>query len=69
MDPSSKRVLRVFVASPGDVAVERQSLAKVISELNMTLSVLAPETGIVLELVRWETHAAPGLGRRRTGRH
>ena len=62
MPPSVKRVLRVFVASPGDVIVERQALVKVISELNMTLAVLAPEKGIVLELVRWETHAAPGLG-------
>jgi hypothetical protein len=62
MSTSSKRVLRIFVASPGDVTVERQSLVKVITELNMTLSVLAPDTGIVLELVRWETHAAPGLG-------
>jgi Domain of unknown function (DUF4062) len=57
------RKIRIFVASPGDVLVERDHLAKVIEELNLTLSLLAPEKGLVLELVRWETHVAPGLGR------
>jgi hypothetical protein len=55
--------VRVFVASPGDVQSERAQLAKVIDELNLTISVIAPEKQIVLELVRWETHVHPGLGR------
>jgi hypothetical protein len=42
--------------------MERQALAKVIAELNLTLSILAPETALSQELIRWETHAAPGLG-------
>lgn len=58
----SKRILKVFVASPGDVWMEREALVKVISELNQTLTILAPEKGLALELIRWETHAAPGLG-------
>jgi hypothetical protein len=62
MPQQLRRNLRVFVASPGDVVVERQALAKVISELNLTLSILAPETALSLELIRWETHVAPGLG-------
>jgi hypothetical protein len=30
--------------------------------LNLTISAIAPEKRIVLELVRWETHVHPGLG-------
>ncbi len=60
--PATK--IRIFLASPGDVRAEREQLAKVVQkELNTTLSVLAPEKGIVVELVRWETHVHPGLGR------
>ena len=58
----SKRILKIFVASPGDVRKEREALVKVISELNQTLTILAPEKGLTLELIRWETHVAPGLG-------
>ena len=58
----SKRILKIFVASPGDVRKEREALVRVISELNQTLTILAPEKGLALELVRWETHVAPGLG-------
>jgi len=62
MSEDSKRILKVFVASPGDVQKEREILVKVISELNQTLTLLAPEKGLALELIRWETHVAPGLG-------
>ena len=62
MSNESKRILKVFVASPGDVRKEREALVKVISELNQTLTILAPEKGLALELIRWETHVAPGLG-------
>ena len=47
--PATK--IRIFLASPGDVRAEREQLAKVVQELNTTLSVLAPEKGIVVELV------------------
>ena len=56
------RKIRVFVASPGDVQFEREQLAKVINELNLTITAIAPEKRVLLELVRWETHAAPSLG-------
>jgi hypothetical protein len=55
--------VRVFVASPGDVKVERDALAGVVDDINWTLATLAPEKGVVLELIRWETHVAPGIGR------
>lgn len=51
--------LRVFVASPGDVRKERELLGNVIGELNRGI---AGEKGLVLELVRWETHAWPDIG-------
>lgn len=57
------RKVRIFVASPGDVQAERDQLARVIDELNLTIGAIAPEKNVVLELVRWETHVAPGLGR------
>lgn len=59
----AKRILRVFVASPGDVSEERDALAKLIAELNLTIAVVAPEKDISLEVVRWETHAFPAAGR------
>ncbi|HVO25309.1 MAG TPA: DUF4062 domain-containing protein [Candidatus Margulisiibacteriota bacterium] len=61
--PKPLRKIVIFVASPGDVQSERGQLAKVVDELNLTLTALAPEKGLFVELVRWETHATPGLGR------
>jgi hypothetical protein len=52
--------MRVFAASPSDVNEERDCLSKVVEELNRTLG---RERNIVLELVRWETHVAPDMGR------
>lgn len=52
--------LRVFVASPGDVAAEREHVKAVADELNRGI---AAQAGFVLEVVRWETHARPGMGR------
>ena len=52
-------VLSVFVASPTDVDDERTRLEEVIHELNVAW---ARNLGIRLELIRWETHAAPGFG-------
>ncbi len=54
------RKLRVFVASPRDVVEERRRLSPVIDELNRSV---AKDKGLVLELIRWETHATPDMGR------
>lgn len=58
----TKRVtkVRVFVSSPGDVQHERDSLPAVIEELNGTIG---QPLGVVIELVRWETHCHPAVGR------
>ncbi len=61
MDKLIKR-FKVFVASPGDVSLERNIIPKVIAEINLIISAIAPEKGILLDLIRWETHVHPGLG-------
>jgi hypothetical protein len=58
--PEDTKKIRVFVASPGDVGRERQGLKSVIDELNTTI---APYKGLSLELVKWETHVTPSMGR------
>lgn len=57
--PRDERVLVVFVASPSDLEAERARLEDVVRELNLTWS---RTLGLRLELVRWETHAYPGVG-------
>src|ERR1700741_876060 len=53
-----RRILRTFLASPGDVANEREIVNNVVAELNL---VWGEFLGVQLELVRWETHAFPGV--------
>jgi hypothetical protein len=52
-------LVRIFLASPADVAEERKAAQEVVSELNLTL---APHLGVYLELITWETHSAPSFG-------
>lgn len=54
-----QKLLKVFVASPSDLSLEREALEEVIKELNDTWS---DTLGISLALVKWETHAFPGFG-------
>jgi hypothetical protein len=53
------KVINVFVASPGDVAKERQCLSQVAERLNYQL---AEHLGVRLELMEWR-QVAPGMGR------
>ncbi len=57
--PVAERV-RVFVASPGDVTAEREQLRRVVAELNATLG---ERFALSIDLLGWETHAHPGMGR------
>jgi tetratricopeptide (TPR) repeat protein len=54
------RILRVVVASPGDVKKERDLVPLVLEELNKSLGA---DRRIRLEAVRWETDAYPGFDR------
>jgi len=58
----AQRHIKVFLASPSDVQAERESLARLIADINDVLTFLAPEPRITLELVRYETHAYPDVG-------
>jgi hypothetical protein len=58
-DPSFK-MIRVFVASPGDVKKERETIKLVIEELNRTIG---RELGVLLECLQWEDYVAPLMGR------
>lgn len=51
-------LLRVFVASPGDVKEERESITKVVNELNNIFD----KDNIFLKVVKWETDVSPGAG-------
>ena len=51
-------LLRIIVASPGDVQAERDALPAVLEELNRGI---AAAHGLRLELGRWETDAYPGF--------
>lgn len=52
-------MLRVFVASPGDVSEERERLHKAIEELNHSI---AEHKRFVLQAVDWKTDAWPAIG-------
>ena len=53
------RKLRVFVASPGDVAEERDLVSLIVGELRRSI---ANFVSVELEAIRWETHAWPDVG-------
>ena len=55
------RVVKVMIASPGDVAKERQLIRDVIHEWN---AVHAEDRRLVLMPIGWETHSTPAMGDR-----
>lgn len=56
--PSQITNYRIFLGSPSDLLDDRIAVEETINELNLTFG---PQNGIHLELVRWETHSAPGV--------
>ncbi|HEX3533461.1 MAG TPA: hypothetical protein VHT23_04515 [Gemmatimonadaceae bacterium] len=54
-----KQIVRLFLASPNDVR-ERGIVGVVVESLNRTFD---PELGIRIEVIKWETHVAPLMGR------
>lgn len=54
-----KTALRLFVASPQDVQVERSMMPGAIESLNELLDSVLP---VVVELWRWEVNATPAVG-------
>jgi hypothetical protein len=54
-----RRILRVFLASPGDLVPERQAAREIVADLN---DVVGREFGIHIDLLGWED-TMPGAGR------
>ncbi len=52
------QILKIVVASPGDVKAERETLEEVVAELNQGI---VADRGLRLELARWETDTHPGF--------
>ncbi len=59
----SPKTIRIFLASPSDVEEERDALSAFIQEINDVLAFLVPDRALRLELVRYETHTYPDMGR------
>jgi hypothetical protein len=53
------KIIRIFLASPGDLQEERQIVAEAIEDLQLTIG---KTRNVHLELIRWETHAYPDIG-------
>jgi hypothetical protein len=57
--PYSAAVFSVLIASPSDVADEREAIATTLHEWN---SLNSQATGYVLLPVMWQSHSAPAMG-------
>jgi hypothetical protein len=55
----SVNTVRVFIASPSDVAEERDITSLVVGEINR---IFGNPFGVDLDAIRWETHAWPDVG-------
>jgi hypothetical protein len=58
---SSKKKLRLFIASPGDVMAERNAVRKVVDELNGSGGI-ANLIGSKVEILNWRSLALPFIG-------
>jgi len=53
-------LVKIFIASPGDVTPEREVMESVVSEFNLTWG---DKHRVRLEVVKWETHSYPAFGK------
>ena len=53
------RLINVFLASPGDVVQENQSVREILESINRTLG---EEKGVQLKVVNWKTDSFPSYG-------
>ena len=54
-----KKIIKCFIASPGDTVAEREICEKVFSEIN---SGIGTAYGFILQSLRWENDVYPGIG-------
>lgn len=57
---ATQELLTVFLASPGDVAPERDMVVRIVEEYNTTVG---EANSVRVQVVRWETDARPGWGK------
>lgn len=62
--PYQATIVRVFIASPGDIPSERNLIRSIVSDWN---SIHGSTRRIFLEAVGWETHSTPAMGDRPQG--
>ena len=62
--PAQASVLNVLIASPSDVAAERDAVESAVHEWNASHF---PQTGLMLRPVRWEKNSFPASGNRAQG--
>jgi hypothetical protein len=62
--PQQGTIFRVLIASPSDVQQERQAIPEVIAAWNAANSL---DRAVIIEPVKWESHAVPGLEGRPQG--
>jgi hypothetical protein len=55
----TKRVFSVVLASPSDVQTEREELKSVVDNINSVMRATGQQ--VIIELLRWETDAYPGM--------
>jgi hypothetical protein len=60
---TNPRTIRLFVASPGDVQRERDSILGIVNELNRTCGWLLGDAAPWLKVRLWETDTYPDAGR------
>lgn len=53
----------IFVSSPSELKEERDAVDEVVTELNLTYG---NANNCVIELLKWETHSAPGISNSQT---
>lgn len=58
--PETVTKYKLFIASPSDLNEDRQAISEVVNELNLGYG---QQNNIVLEIVKWETHSAPGINK------
>lgn len=58
------KVYKILIASPGDVAEEREAIPQIIADWN---NMNSEPNKVVLLPVKWETHSAPLMGERAQG--
>ena len=63
-EPTTARIIKVMIASPGEASEERQAIPAALNRWN---GVHGDEYGVRLQPVMWETDATPGLEGRPQG--